>query len=957
MTGTRIGKYRILEKLGQGGMGEVYKAEDTRLKRLVAIKVLRKDLNASGQGRLRFLREARAVSALSHPNIVQIFEMESQDGCDFIAMEFVAGPTLTDVIRGKQLSVETAVDYAGQLASALAAAHEAGIVHRDIKPGNIMVSDGGIVKVLDFGLARVEQKTGPDDSTLTAGPQTVAGTILGTSCYMSPEQAEGKPVDARSDIFSTGAVFYEMLTGVRAFDGESTLAILSKVMRDSPRGIQEMRADVPVKVARIVNRCLEKDPAVRYPSGRELAADLAEYRRPAKTPVFTMRARLLTAAVVVASVASAGWMYYRWSRARWARNEALPKIEGFIARSDIPSAFDLTRTALRYAPDDPQLKQYWSEDAAPISLTTTPPGAKVFYRPYGQTKAAWRLVGETPFENASVPLSYGHVRLEKTGWEPEEFATDLPAIRGQNIPLAPAGKIPAGMVLVRADSSWMHPNKIMPLPDYLLDKYEVTNGQFRQFIDAGGYREAKYWQEKFQKEGREIAPEQAIEAFRDKTGQPGPSGRELGSFPKGQSDFPVGGVSWFEADAYCRYAGKALPTVHHWRKAAGFGIYSDILLFSNFSSAGPARVGANAGISAYGAYDMAGNVKEWNSNQAGNLRAILGGGWTEPSYAFLDADARDPFERDATFGFRCAMFTGGVPAEALAPIGKPVRDYSKEKPVGDETFEVVRRMYAYDKTPVEAKTESVDDSNEYWRKEKVSYRAAYGAERIPAYLYLPKNAKPPFQTVVWFPGGYAFGLRDSTTGTWAEYFNFLLRTGRAVLYPVYKGTFERHTDAEGESARRELTIQIAKDIFRSVDYLESRADIQSDKLGYYGISTGAYFGGFALALEPRFKAAVLGSGGLSFDAHPAETDVINFVPRIHIPVLMINGRNDFEIPATPLQEPMFRLLGSPENEKRYAIFDAGHVPLLLDITREVLSWFDRYLGPVNQGGGSANRGR
>ena len=171
-------------------------------------------------------------------------------------------------------------------------------------------------------------------------------------------------------------------------------------------------------------------------------------------------------------------------------------------------------------------------------------------------------------------------------------------------------------------------------------------------------------------------------------------------------------MSWFEANAYCAYRGKALPTVQHWRKAAGFGIYSDILLFSNFANAGPSRVGAHTGISAFGAYDMAGNVKEWCQNGSGELRAILGGGWNEPAYAYQDADAQDPFSRAATYGLRCASYPSAIPPAALAPMEPPLRDYSKEKPVNDDTFEIFRRLYTYDKTALDTRTESVDESND-----------------------------------------------------------------------------------------------------------------------------------------------------------------------------------------------------------------------------------------------------
>jgi len=266
MLGRMLSHYEILEKLGEGGMGVVWRARDTRLNRIVAIKTLPADKLADEGRKRRFIHEAQAASALNHPNIVTIHEIASEDGTDFLVMEYVDGKTLGQLIPRRGMRLDELLRYAIQTADGLAKAHAAGIVHRDLKPGNIMVTGEGRVKLLDFGLAKLTEPVQPDEDsrTRTIQPDTEDGAIVGTAAYMSPEQAESKPVDARSDIFSFGAVLYEMATGTRAFQGDSKLSTLSAVLRENPKPPSQIVADVPRELERIIARCLRKDPARRF---------------------------------------------------------------------------------------------------------------------------------------------------------------------------------------------------------------------------------------------------------------------------------------------------------------------------------------------------------------------------------------------------------------------------------------------------------------------------------------------------------------------------------------------------------------------------------------------------------------------------------------------------------------------------------------------------------------------
>ena len=262
MTGQTLLHYQIIGKLGEGGMGIVYQARDSHLDRLVAIKVLPPDKFADPQRQARFVQEAKAASALRHPNIVTIHDIARDAGHDFIVMEHVAGKTLSQLIGRRGLKLQDAVRYAIQTADALACAHAAGIVHRDLKPANIMVDEHEVVRVLDFGLAKLTQtEAGEDVPTETMRPETEEGTIVGTTSYMSPEQAEGKAVDARSDVFSFGSVLYEMLCGRKAFTGDSAVSTLAAILNRDPAPLGE---EVPRDLERIVARCLRKDRARRW---------------------------------------------------------------------------------------------------------------------------------------------------------------------------------------------------------------------------------------------------------------------------------------------------------------------------------------------------------------------------------------------------------------------------------------------------------------------------------------------------------------------------------------------------------------------------------------------------------------------------------------------------------------------------------------------------------------------
>jgi serine/threonine protein kinase/Tol biopolymer transport system component len=281
----KLGPYEIVALIGSGAMGEVYRARDLRLGRDVAIKVLHANVAGDPHRLARFDREARALAALNHPHIVTIFSVEEADGTSFLTMELVQGRSLDRLIPPAGLPIEEFVEFAGELADALAAAHEKGIVHRDLKPANVMVTKDGRIKVLDFGLVRDLGASGDEDTTRASAGETQAGMVVGTPAYMSPEQIAGGPVDHRTDIFSLGVVLHQMASGRHPFSGGSSPEKMSSILRDTPEPLTVLRPDLPAELARIVRRCLEKDPRRRMQSARDVANELRDLTRPALSQV------------------------------------------------------------------------------------------------------------------------------------------------------------------------------------------------------------------------------------------------------------------------------------------------------------------------------------------------------------------------------------------------------------------------------------------------------------------------------------------------------------------------------------------------------------------------------------------------------------------------------------------------------------------------------------------------
>ncbi|MEO5571183.1 MAG: SUMF1/EgtB/PvdO family nonheme iron enzyme [Bacteroidia bacterium] len=682
--------------------------------------------------------------------------------------------------------------------------------------------------------------------------------------------------------------------------------------------------------------------------------------------VKNLKSTILKIGIPIIAACILGFLFIpSWFKKQNARNVLLPAIQRLVDENFRPptEALDMAVEAEKYIPADSALIKLWPLISTDVSFETNPAAAEVFWKDYDKPEAAWRTAGTTPLKGWRFPRGYVRMEIRKNGFQTIEYAGPWAYGKLGNelsqLKLDSAGSLPENMVRIPMSKPDMY---IVGLEQYggknvgefLIDKYEVTNKDFKIFMDAGGYTHKLYWNHPVSANGKEIPLDSALVLFTDKTGRQGPANWEAGTYPDGQENFPVTGVSWYEASAYGAYVKKQLPTVFHWGAVAATSRTQFIVPLSNFNGKSAVDVGSNPGYCSFGVYDLAGNAREWCFNESTNRgqHFILGGGWNDPKYAFNDSYTQSASDRSITNGFRCIKELPGdtTLAGLTGEVSLAFRDYRKEKPVDDKTFAFILNQYAYDKKPLDAKTEKTIEG-ESWIAEKISFDAGYNNERLDIYLYLPKKFKAPFQPVLFFPGSGDIFSKQYDPQSINGRIDFILKSGRAIIRPIYKGTHERHDDLKSDLQDttvfyKDHIIMWRKEIGRTIDFLETRADMQADKVGFLGWSWGGFLGGIIPAIEKRIKVVVLNVGGMEMHKALPEADQINFLPRVTQPVLMLNGKHDMYFPVETSQKPMYDLLGSPKEDKKIIIYESGHLVPRTDFVKETLLWYDKYLGRV-----------
>ncbi len=685
-------------------------------------------------------------------------------------------------------------------------------------------------------------------------------------------------------------------------------------------------------------------------------------------------------ALIVVIIFGAVWFFKRQANIRWAREVALPEIERLIGENDVwrnlVEPYRLAVKAEAILGKDTALSALIHQCSRHIDVLTEPPGARVFMKEYMHPDAEWSFLGTTPLDSVRVPIGIFRWKLEKEGYDTILAAASTWNVGGKDDLIAgynlvrtmdKKDSLPAGMVRVPATET-----EAGPLGDFFIGRCEVTNREYKAFVDAGGYQNWEFWKHPFLRDSRNLTWEEAMGAFVDQAGRSGPATWLGGDYPEGQGNYPVSGVSWYEAAAYAEWVGMTLPTSLHWDVArggltpmlqwpqlGGFGIFAP---FTNFGGTGPVPVGSLPGVTAYGACDMAGNVREWCWNETKAGRAIRGGSWEDNTYEFGYERQAPPMDRSARNGFRLALYPnpGAVP-EAAFEFRKAFFevDFRSQPPVTDAIFKIYKEQFSYDQTELNPTVESRKENPEGWIHERLSFDAAYGKERVLAHLFLPSNGTPPYQTVIYFPGSASTWMPSSeeleSYYEFTMFLSYLVRNGRAVLYPVYKGTFERGSpeymsllnvpEEANTYAYTELMVQEIKDLKRSIDYLQTRPDIDGKKIAYMGMSWGGYMGSIIPAVEDRFGASILLAAGLLGMGRPEAND-LSYVSRVKTPTLMLNGKYDVFYPPETSSRPMLDLLGTPPEHKCLILYETDHIPPRVEYIKEVLAWLDKYLGPV-----------
>lgn len=679
---------------------------------------------------------------------------------------------------------------------------------------------------------------------------------------------------------------------------------------------------------------------------------------------FLLKRRIVVPAILLflALVSTFGLRAIHQTKVEQALNEILPALQ--IEKSEIDVS-DGYRNWIVYGKavslkkllgNHPDFQKFWDDITVELTITSEPTGARIYAKPYSKPDTTWTLLGETPLFDCSFPRGVSRIKIEKPGYEDlydilynSYGYHDLEEPR--HYPIYKTSEKPEGMVHAQGFMGNYIRTGELPertVGEFWIDQFEVTNKAYKAFLEAGGYTKPEYWNHSFIDGKDTLSWKMGMERFKDQTGWLGPAYWELGDYAPGKDNFPVSGISWYEAAAYASFAKKELPSIYHWTYLAEIHATPEIVKFGNFNKTGPVEVGSNEGITRFGTMDLPGNVSEWVYNSSGTQKIIMGGNYLEPPYLYINRFRTSPWTRSELIGFRCMRYINDtLKQELIQARGENSRDLSKFEPVSDEAFSIIKEMYRYEKTDLNPRIKATIDTTD-WIQEDILVDVPYENNRMQISVFLPKNSSPPYQTILYFPHDgplYSNSVTDLPS-FFEEGLDFFVKSGRAVAFPVYYNTFGR-----GEIEIKDLYTWRQTHVFRVIDfqiacdYIESRSDLDKEKLSYVGVSWGGWYAPYFLAIEDRIKLGILVLFGASMNESPKDLDQLNYIPRVEVPMLLLDGRYDFAFPVES-QQVFYDLLGTPEQDKDWKLYETTHTVPRVDLVNESMKWLDEYLGPV-----------
>lgn len=643
-------------------------------------------------------------------------------------------------------------------------------------------------------------------------------------------------------------------------------------------------------------------------------------------------------------------------------NEGLPEIITAYDNDELVFVYTKTKALLDEGNDNPIVKSYYEKVTLPVSIYTDPEGVEISFKLARDTSGGWQLLGKTPLEDVRVPNGGLKVQFKSDkGTYVEHTHSYYLSDDYNNFILPSTDEILEDHVVFIGGMKKLKYPGIDHLPGidikpYSMSKYEVTNKEYKEFLDAGGYADPQYWDFPYELDGEELSFEGTVGSFVDEFGEPGPAGWSYGSFPQGQENFPVSGISWFEASAFARYKGLSLPNLYQWANAAMLPYSSSFVPKSNFSKNFLVEVGSMDSQNPNKLYDIGGNVREWIINSVDDTHAkkgILGGGYDDDPYYFNDYYGQRVLDRSKSNGMRlvqnleCNIEVDSAPEDI---VSISTRDFLNEEGISDDVFEIFKAQYNYPDKPLDPEIITQDIRSGSFKVDRYEISLPYEGEgKLPGFIFYDSTYTGKLKPIIMFPGSNAIHLTevDYMLKSSLNFMRYLMSEGYAIFLPMYLSTYERTDEVKSDypdetEVYKEHVIKWGKEYKRTIDYIVSREDMDASNLTYIGFSWGGYMANILLAIDDRVNSATLYVAGLCFQRSKQEVEACYYTPRVTMPVLMLNGKFDQFFPLETSQTPMFKLLGTDEKDKKHFVYETGHYVPKEVLIREHLDWLKKY---------------